>query len=120
MISVLDLESDRVAGAIALDGDRAMGLDFSPDGKMLYVGSVGSFLAIDVQRNLILKSLVVGDDNAGFGIAPDGSRAYVGALLGQEGGPGLVAVDLVNWKVLGRLRGFAFPVQVGFRRVSRE
>ncbi len=118
VISVLDLVSDRVVGAIQLDGSGAQGLTFSPDGKTLYVVSDGLLLAIDVKRNLISKRLRVGDATSTVGVSPDGSRAYVGTLLQQEGGPGLTAVDLVNWRILGRMRGFDFPVEIQFRRVS--
>lgn len=117
VVSVLDLVSNRVAGAIPLDGGGAQGLTFSPDGKTLYVVSDGLLLAIDVERNLISRSLRVGDATSTVGVSPDGSRAYVGTLLEQGGGPGLTAVDLVNWRVLGRMRGFDFPVEIQFRRV---
>ena len=117
VISVLDLASDRVVGAIQLDGGGSRGIGCSPDGKTLYISSEGSLLAVDVQRNLVTRTLQVADDTSVLGISPDGTRAYVGALYFQRGGPALAAVDLVNWRVLGRIRGFAFPTEIQFRKL---
>lgn len=118
VISVLDLVADRVVGGIQLSGEQARGLAFSPDGKVLYVASQAFLLAVDVQRNLISKRLRVGDATSTIGISPDGSRAYIGTLVLQGGGPGVTAVDLVEWRVLGRMLGVDFISDIGFRRMA--
>ena len=115
VISVLDLTANRVAGAIQLDEEASFGAEFSPDGKTLYVSAQGSLLAIDVQRNLIFKTLRVADNTSVLGISPDGTRAYIASFQQLAGGPGLTAVDLTNWRVMGWLRGFLFPRQIAFR-----
>lgn len=115
VISVLDLTVNKIVGAIQLDGSGSRGIGCSPDGKTLYISSQGSFLAVDVQHNLVTKTLQIADDSGVLGISPDGLRAYVGTFHRQGGGPGLTAIDLVNWKVLGRLRGFSFPTEIQFR-----
>ena len=120
-VSVLDLASKRLVGDIQLDGERTYGLAFSPDGKTLYVSSEGMLVAIDPERNLILRTLKVGDDSASLGISPDGSRTYVATMLVQGGGSGVTAVDLVNWRVMGRIRGISYPGDISFRKViSRQ
>ena len=124
VISVLDLNSDQVAGGIQLSGDSARGLAFSPDGQTLYVASTGTLsggflFAIDVQRNLISKQLRVGDAASTIGVSPDGSRLYIGTLVLDGGGPGLSAVDLDEWRVMGRLLGIDFIAQFAFRTLSQ-
>ncbi len=124
VISVLDLNSDRVAGGIQLRGDSARGLAFSPDGRTLYVASTGTqtggfLLAVDVQRNLISRRLRVGDAASTVGVSPDGSRLYIGTLVLDGGGPGLSAVDLNEWRVMGRLLGVDFIAQFAFRTLSQ-
>jgi YVTN family beta-propeller protein len=120
VISVLDLVRDRVVGAIQVPGDASRGMAFSPDGETLYVGSQGLLLSVSVSRNLISRSLKVGDGTAALGILPDGSRAYVGTVDIQRGGAGMTVVDLDNWQVMGRMLGVSFAAQVGFRRLSTD
>ena len=121
VISVLDLQSDRVIGGIQLDQDSAFGAELSPDAETLYVAAEGTLLAINVSRNLISRTLRVSDNSSVLAISPDGTRAYVSTFGIQEGGPALTVVDLENWRVVGRMRGWAFPRQIAFRRVpSRQ
>ncbi|MDA0746741.1 MAG: dockerin type I domain-containing protein [bacterium] len=118
VISVLDLVADRVVGAIQLQGERSRGVTFSADGKTLYVTSSGQLLAVDVQRNLIVRSLQLGNESASIGISPDGKRAYVGTFVAQGGGAGLTVIDLEEWSVLGRLLGFDFIAEIVFRTLG--
>ena len=115
LISVLDLDANRVVGQIQLDQEACFGAELSPDGAVLYVSARGALLAIDVQRNLIVRTLNLGNNSTVLGISPDGARAYVTTLVQQAGGPGLTVVDLNAWAILGRIRGFAFPREIAFR-----
>jgi YVTN family beta-propeller protein len=117
VITVIDLNSDRVVGAIQIDQEFSFGAEFSPDGQTLYVSADGTLLAIDVQHNLIVRTLFLGDDSTVLGVSPDGSRAYVTTLIRQQGGPGLTVVDLNTWTILGRIRGFSFPREIAFRTI---
>ncbi len=119
VISVLDLNANQVVGAIQIDQAFSFGASFSPDGKVLYVSAAGVLLAIDVARNLIVRTLVLGDNSTVLEVSPDGSRAYVTTLLRQTSGPGLSVVDLNAWTILGRIRGFLFPREIAFRTVPR-
>ena len=120
LISVLDLDTHRVVGHIQLDQEACFGAELSPDGALLYVSAAGALLAIDVQRNLIVRTLNLGNNSTVLGISPDGSRAYVTTLVRQAGGPGLTVVDLNAWAILGRIRGFSFPREIAFRTAPRE
>ena len=120
VISVLDLNTNQVVGALQIDQGGAFGAEFSPDKKSLYVSAEGVLLEIDVEHNLIVRTLRLGDDSTVLGVSPDGSRAYVTTLLRQTSGPGLTVVDLNEWKILGRLRGFLFPREIAFLTVPRS
>ena len=119
VISVLDLNTNQVVGALQLDQGSSFGAEFSPDRKLLYVSAEGVLLEIDVAHNLIVRTLRLGNDSTVLGVSPDGSRAYVTTLVRQAGGPGLTVVDLNEWKILGRIRGFLFPREIAFRTVPR-
>ena len=75
-------------------------------------------MALDTERNLILNSLLLGDATSTLGVSPDGKRAYVGSLVAAQGGSGLTVVDLDSWEILGRMRGFQFPLEIVFRRLG--
>ena len=111
VISVIDLTTDLVVGAIQLEQEGAFGLEFSPDGKNLYAGAEGSLIEINAQLNLISRTLKIGDNTSVLTISPDGSRAYIG-MLDQLSGPSVAVIDLINWTVLGRIRGFFFPEEI--------
>ena len=119
VISVLDLNTNQVVGALQIDQEGSFGAEFSPDKKLLYVSAVGVLLEIDVAHNLIVRTLRLGNDSTVLGISPDGSRAYVATLVQQAGGPGLTVVDLNEWRILGRIRGFFYPREIAFRAVPR-
>ena len=120
VISVLDLNTNQVVGALQIDQGGSFGAEFSPDRSLLYVSAEGVLLEIDVEHNLIVRTLRLGDDSTVLGVSPDGSRAYVTTLLRQTSGPGLTVVDLNEWKILGRLRGFIFPREIAFLTVPRS
>ncbi len=119
VISVLDLNTNQVVGALQIDQNGSFGAEFSPDKKSLYVSAQGVLLEIDVEHNLIVRTLRLGRDSTVLGVSPDGSRAYVTTLV-QLSGPGLTVVDLNEWRILGRVRGFLFPRQIAFRAVPRS
>lgn len=118
VIDVIDTRTDLVVGAIQLDQEFSFGAELSPDGQTLYVSADGVFLAIDVQRNLIVRTLRMADDSSVIGITPDGSRAYVASFSQLAGGPAVTVIDLNNWKILGLVRGVLFPRQFAFRQTE--
>ena len=120
VISVLDLTTNQVVGALQIDQEGSFGAEFSPDKSLLYVSAEGVLLEINVEHNLIVRTLRLGNDSTVLGVSPDGSRAYVTTLVQQAGGPGLTVVDLKEWRILGRIRGFLYPREIAFRSVPRR
>lgn len=118
VINVIDTPTDLIVGAIQLDQDLSFGAEFSPDGQILYVSADGVLLAIDAQRNLVLRTLRMADDSTVLGITPDGKRAYIGSFSQLAGGPAVTVVDLESWKVLGLIRGVLFPRQISFLKTG--
>jgi len=114
VINVIDTRTDLIVGAIQLDQEFSFGAELSPDGQTLYVSADGVLLAIDAQRNLVLRTLRMADDSSVMGITPDGSRAYIASFSQLAGGPALTVVDLNAWKILGLIRGVLFPRQIAF------
>lgn len=118
VIDVIDARTDLVVGAIQLDQEFSFGAELSPNGQTLYVSADGVLLAIDVQRNLVLRTLRVADDSSVLGITPDGTRAYIGTFSQLAGGPSVTVVDLSEWRILGLVRGVLFPRQFAFRKLN--
>jgi len=118
VINVIDTRTDLIVGAIQLDQESGFGAELSPDGQILYVSADGVLLAIDAQRNLILRTLRIGDDSSILGLTPDGKKAYVTTFSQLAGGPAVTVIDLASWKILGLIRGVFFPRQIAFRKLA--
>lgn len=117
VINVINTSTDLIVGAIQLDQEFSYGAELSPNGQTLYVSADGVLLAIDVQRNLILRTLRMADDSSVLGITPNGKRAYIASFSQLAGGPAVTVVDLEAWKILGLIRGVFFPRQIAFLKV---
>ncbi len=115
-VGVLDLSTNQIIGEIALDAREANDLRLSIDGERLYVSAERSLIEIDSQRNLVVRSLVIGGGTSAIGLTPDGVWAYVGALEPNILRPVVAVVDLVAWEVVGRIQGLLFPVEIAFRQ----
>jgi hypothetical protein len=66
----------------------------------------------------VIRSLAIADITSAVGITPDGLFAYVGSLEPLIFEPVVAVIDLTEWRLLGRIRGFVFPQQIAFRRTS--
>lgn len=114
-VSVVDLAANRVVGTIQTGGQIVYGMGFSPDGKRLYAAASGKIVVIDTERNLIVDRINVADDTGPLTVSPDGSRIYVSAFSQSGGGAAVYVIDLAAKQVLGKIRGFAFPMELAFR-----
>ncbi len=93
VVSVLDLATNttirkEVLGLDAIDRpvNNPTAVDFSPDGRYLYVVNAGSndVSVIDLTTGLAAGHIQVGDNPRGIAVAPDGERAYVANLLSDD------------------------------------
>jgi len=117
-VGVLDTGTNAIVGEIQFDAEDVNAMRLSQDGTRLYVNTTTSLVELDVTRNLVIRSIELAAATSGLGITPDGLTAYVGALEPQIFEPGLAVVDLTEWRLLGRVRGFVFPFDIRFRRTS--
>ena len=117
-VGVLDIGTNAIVGEIQLEGDDVNGLELSQDGTRLFVNTTTSLVEIDVTRNLVIRSLAFADGTSTIGITPDGLFAYVGSLEPFIFEPVVAVIDLTSWRLLGRIRGFTFPLEIAFRRTS--
>ena len=119
-VGVLDLATNQIVGEIALDATGARDLKLSIDGSRLYVNAGTALVEIDLERNLVVRSLRVGEATSALGLTPDGVWAYVGTLESGLFRPVVAVVDLAAWEVVGRIQGLAFPVEISFRQTVLE
>jgi len=117
-VGVVDLQTNELVGEIQLEGDDTNGMAFSPDGRRLYVNTTTSLVELDPVRNTLIRSLRVGEATSSVALTPDGRWAYVGALEQNVFVPGVAVVDIEAWEVVGRIRGFSFPAELAFRRIT--
>ena len=117
-VGVLDIGTNAIVGEIQLEGDDVNGLELSQDGTRLFVNTTTSLVEIDVTRNLVIRSLAFADGTSTIGITPDGLFAYVGSLEPFIFEAVVAVIDLTAWRLLGRIRGFTFPLEIAFRRTS--
>lgn len=103
-VGVLDVVENRFLEELALAEDRTTSIHLAPDGD-LYSTTTTSLVEIDPERNLVVRSLKVGEETSALGLTPDGAWAYVGAVEPNTFVPGLAVVNLATWEVAGRIRG---------------
>jgi len=119
-VGVLDVATNQIVGEIAIDAPGATDLKLSIDGRRLYVNAGTSLVEIDTERNLVVRSLRVGEATSALGLTPDGVWAYVGTLESAIFRPVVAVVDLAAWEVVGRIQGLSFPVEIGFRQTNLQ
>ncbi len=84
----------------------------------MYVNTSTVLVELDVTSNLVTRTLEHADGTSSLGITPDGLFAYVGGLEPLIFEPIVSVIDLTEWRLLGRIRGFTFPQEIAFRRTS--
>jgi len=78
-ISIVDLPTKRLAGKIDAKVLGANRLKFTPDGRLVFISSLGSgnLVIYDAKSHTEIKRLQIGHGAAGILMDPDGSRAFV-------------------------------------------
>jgi DNA-binding beta-propeller fold protein YncE len=117
-VGVLDVGTNTIVGEIQLEGDDVNDIKLSPDGSRLYVNTTRALVELNVSRNLVVRSLEFAAGTSTIGITPDGLFAYVGSLEPLIFDPVVAVINLTQWRLIGRIRGFTFPAEIGFRRTS--
>ena len=99
-ISIIDLAAKKVTETLAANVRGANRLKFTPDGKQVFVSSLGnSDLAIfDTVSRKEVKRVKLGHGAAGILMDPDGSRAFVACSPDNY----VAVIDLKTLEVTGR------------------
>jgi YVTN family beta-propeller protein len=106
-VSIVEVASKKVTQTLAADVRGANRLQFTPDGKLAFVSTLGGpdVTVIDRVSRKIVKRIPVGHGAAGIIMQPDGARAFVACSP-----DGYVAViDLQSLEVVGHIEVGAGP-----------
>lgn len=100
-ISVIDLDSKRVIETIDIQTKRSNRLQFTPDGKLVFVSDLSGdeVVVLNAETHKQVKRLPVGRTPEGILVQPDGSRIYV-ALAGDNA---VAVIDPKTLEVLKRI-----------------
>ena len=107
-ISIVDVESKKVTDTLAANVNGANRLKFTPDGKQVFVSSLGGpeVAIIDTATRRDVKRLKTGGRGAaGIQMQPDGRRAYVSCTPDDF----IAIVDLKTLEVSGRIEAGRQP-----------
>jgi YVTN family beta-propeller protein len=114
-ISIIDLVAKKLATKIDAKVLGANRLQFTPDGKMVFIASLqsGELTIYDARSHTELKRLKIGHGAAGILMDPDGSRAFVACSPDNY----VVIIDLKTLEVIRHIDvggvpdGLAWAVQ---------
>jgi YVTN family beta-propeller protein len=114
-ISIIDLVAKKLATKIDAKVLGANRLQFTPDGKMVFIASLqsGELTIYDARSHTELKRLKIGHGAAGILMDPDGSRAFVACSPDNY----VAIIDLKTLEVTGHIDvggvpdGLAWAVQ---------
>jgi YVTN family beta-propeller protein len=106
-ISVIDVANKKVTQTLAANVMGANRLKFTPDGKLVFVSTLGGpDLAIfDARTRRDVKRVKIGRGAAGIQMQPDGSRAYVACTPDDY----VAIIDLQSLEVAGRIEAGKQP-----------
>ncbi len=78
-IFIIDLTSKKLSATIDANVNGANRLKFTPDGKLVFITSLGSggLVVYDANSHKLLKQINIGHGAAGILMQPDGTRAYI-------------------------------------------
>lgn len=80
-VSVIDLATNTITGAISHGGYTATGMGVTPDGDHIYVTHFGVTVSvIDLATHTVTSTITVGVNPLSVAFSPDGARAYVANL----------------------------------------
>ncbi len=100
-VSIIDVESKKVALTLELGTKRSNRLKFTPDGRLALITNLdaGELVVVDARARRETKRVRLGTSPEGILIVPDGSRAYI-AVTGDNF---VASFDLKRLEVTGRV-----------------
>jgi YVTN family beta-propeller protein len=100
-ISIIDFAEKKVIQTLAANVRGANRLKFTPDGKLVFVSSLGGpdVVVFDAPTRHEVKRISVGHGAAGIQMQPDGSRAFVACTPDDY----VVAIDLKSLQVIAHI-----------------
>jgi YVTN family beta-propeller protein len=106
-VSILDAAARRVTDTIAAKVNGANRLKFTPDGKLVFVSTLGApeLVIIDAATRREVKRLTIGRGAAGIQMQPDGARAYVACTPDDN----VAVIDVKTLEVIGRIEAGRQP-----------
>ncbi|WP_188937401.1 YncE family protein [Puia dinghuensis] len=106
-ISIVDLRAKNLATKIDAKVNGANRLKFTPDGKLVFISSLGSgdLTIYDAASRKEVKRLKIGHGAAGILMDPDGSRAFVACSADNN----VAVVDLKTLEVTGHFEVGGVP-----------
>lgn len=106
-VSIIEIAGKNVTETLAANVMGANRLKFTPDGKLVFISSLGgSDLAIfDAATRRAVKRVKVGHGAAGILMQPDGSRAYVACSPDDY----VTVIDLKSLEVTGHIEAGKEP-----------
>jgi YVTN family beta-propeller protein len=101
VISILDPAAKKLIGTVDAKVMGANRLIFSPNGKLVFISSLGSgdLTIYDAKTRALVKKLSIGHGAAGILMDPDGSRAFVACSPDNY----VVVIDLKSLQVTSHI-----------------
>jgi DNA-binding beta-propeller fold protein YncE len=106
-ISIIDLAAKKVVQTLDANVRGANRLKFTPDGKLVFVSSLGGpdLVIFDVSARKEMKRVPLGHGAAGILMQPDGQRAFVACTPDDF----IAAIDLKSLAVTGKITAAKGP-----------
>lgn len=100
-IFIIDLRAKKISAKIDAKLFGANRLKFTPDGKLVFVSSLGSgdLVIYDAKSRKEVKRINIGHGSAGIAMAPDGTRAFVACSPDNY----IAVIDLKTLEVVGHI-----------------
>lgn len=114
-IYIINLPAKKVSAVIDANVNGANRLKFTPDGKLVFISSLGSgnVSVFDASTHKLAKQINIGNGAAGIQMQPDGSRAYIACTADNY----IAVIDLKTLAVVNKIDvggnpdGLAWAVQ---------